>query len=174
MRLFVKLIFAALVLAVLLPFTVLKDKTGKPLMSFSDLKMPDMSMPDVSMPDNLEFGGSNEAKPTSGSTLIYEWRDQDGNLNFTSEPPPPGIEYTTKGYDPNLNLIQSVSSKTETETETAQVETEQQPAANQNPLNNGNPYSPAKIEKLFDDAQKVQDLINERTKQHESLFNQNQ
>lgn len=170
MRLFVKLIFAALVLAVLLPFTVLKDKTGKPLMSFSDLKMPDVSLPEL--PTNLEFDGDKEDGQTSDKTLIYEWRDKDGNLNFTSEPPPPGIQYTAKGYDPRLNLIQSVETKSETET--AKVDSQQQSAANQNPLDNGNPYSPAKIEKLFDDAEKVQDLINQRTKQQESIFNQNQ
>ncbi len=170
MRLFVKLIFAALVLAVLLPFTVLKDKHGRPLMSFSDLKMPDVSMPEL--PANLEFEGAKDDGGKTNKTLIYEWRDKEGNLNFTSEPPPPGIQYTTKGYDPRLNLIQSVDTKSETET--AKVDSQQQPAANQNPLDNGNPYSPEKIEKLFDDAQKVQDLINERTKQHESIFNQNQ
>ncbi|MDJ0833493.1 MAG: DUF4124 domain-containing protein [Gammaproteobacteria bacterium] len=170
MKLFFKLIIVALVLAVLLPFTILKDESGKPLMSFKDLKLPGVSLPEL--PDKLEVPDLNQQTGSSDRTLIYEWRDKDGNRNFTSEPPPPGVEYTTKGYDPNLNLIQSI--KTDTETETAKAETEEEPEQKEFPLNISNPYSPEKIEKLFDDAQKVQELIDERMKQQEAIFNQNQ
>ena len=39
MKLFVKLMLAGLVLAFLLPFTLLKDDQGKTLMSFSDFSL---------------------------------------------------------------------------------------------------------------------------------------
>ena len=160
MKLFVKVMIAAVVLAVLLPFTVLKGKDGRPLMSFKDLKAPDLAMPKV--PDAIDI---SVVKPTGKrEDVIYQWRDAKGELHFTSSPPPPGIEYTAKGYDPNTNLIQSVEVQQEPEQEAAPEPTIKSPA------DIGNPYSPAKIEKLFDDAQKVQQLINDRVKQQEAIL----
>ena len=52
MKLFVKLMLALLVLALLLPFTILKDDHGNTLMSFSDFSLSDVKMPDFSMPDD--------------------------------------------------------------------------------------------------------------------------
>jgi len=162
MKFFVKLLITALVLAVLLPFTVLKGKDGRPLMSFDQLKVPDLAMPEV--PDSLNLpengqGGNRE-------DIIYQWRDAKGKLHFTSAPPAEGIEYTAKGYDPNANLIQSIEVKHE-ETETTAVE----PAINK-PSDIGNPYSPKNIQKLIDDAKNVQSLMNERMKQQEALLGQ--
>ena len=160
MKLFVKLLITALVLAVLLPFTILKDDSGRPLMSLRDLKMPDVSMP--VQPDTEAVKGEGI------KDVIYQWRDDQGNLNFTSEPPAAGIEYTVKGYDPNLNLIQSVN----TETAATEVRSETRTTSIDSPLKIGNPYSPEKINKLFDDAEKVQDLINQRMQQQEAILNQ--
>ena len=160
MKLFVKLLITALVLAVLLPFTILKDDSGRPLMSLRDLKMPDMAVP--GQPDGATVKGEGI------KDVIYQWRDEEGNLNFTSEPPAPGIEYSVKGYDPNLNLIQSIK----TQTETAEVGSKTKTTSIESPLKIGNPYSPEKINKLFDDAEKVQDLINQRMQQQEAVLNQ--
>lgn len=168
MKLFVKLIFAALFLAVLLPFTLLKGKDGRPLMSVGDLKMPAISLPKV----------SNDAKlprlPASASAnqdIIYQWRDAEGSLHFTSQPPPEGTEYTVKGYDPRTNLIQSV--KLEEEPEASNSDSEQN---NRAPVKEaseiGNPYSPEKVEKLFNDARNIEKLLNDRMKQQEAMIGQ--
>ncbi|MCP4275688.1 MAG: hypothetical protein GY779_04975, partial [Gammaproteobacteria bacterium] len=45
MKFFGKLLLAVLIIGLLLPFTILKGKDGKPLMSFTDLKLPDFSAP---------------------------------------------------------------------------------------------------------------------------------
>ena len=78
MKLFVKLMIAALFIAVLLPFTILKDNAGDTLMSFSDLSLPGISMPDFSMPDLANFFGSKKIKPSSdddlsGKDIFYKW-----------------------------------------------------------------------------------------------------
>ncbi len=163
MKLFVKLLITALVLAVLLPFTLLKGGDGKPLMTLDKLKLPSMSMPKV--PDNIKIpdlpAGDRE------KDIIYKWRDARGDLHFTSSPPADGIKFTTKGYDPNTNLIQSVEVKEE---EPVEIEVEQPKDAK--PTDNGNPYSPEKIGKLIDDAQNVQKLLNERMKQQDALMGQ--
>jgi hypothetical protein len=162
MKLFIKFLIAALVLAVLLPFTVLKGKDGRPLMSFSNLKAPDLALPKIPDSDDL----SSLSKAGKRTDVIYQWRDANGDLHFTSERPPEGVEYTAKGYDPDTNLIQSVEVKHE-EPEAVAV---QQPAIS-TPSDIGNPYSPEKIEKLFKDAQNVQKLMNDRYQQQESILN---
>jgi hypothetical protein len=45
MKLFAKTMIAALFIAMLLPFTILKDDSGNTLMSFSEISLPDFSMP---------------------------------------------------------------------------------------------------------------------------------
>lgn len=163
MKFFVKLLIALLVLAVLLPFTVLKGKDGSPLMSLDDLKLPDLSLPEV--PDSI--GIPEVGSAINRTDVIYQWRDAKGELHFTSTPPAEGIEYTAKGYDPNANLIQSIdiehTEASKQEVQESQVKT---------PSDIGNPYSPEKIQKLFDDARNVEKLLNDRMKQHEALNGQ--
>jgi hypothetical protein len=161
MKFFVKLLFVALVLAVLLPFTIIKGKDGRPLMSIDKLKTPDLSMPAV--PGSINLPGTGSAKRTD---VIYQWRDAKGELHFTSEPPAKGIEYTAKGYDPNANLIQSIEVKHEEVEEVALTPQITKPA------DIGNPYSPDKIQKLIDDANNVQKIMNDRMKQQEALMGQ--
>ena len=164
MKLFAKLMIAVMVIAVALPFTVLKDDNGKPLLSFSDLKMPDLSMPDFGkveqLTPNIDIGG--------GKDLIYEWYDAAGNRNFSSEPPPEGVEYTVRGYDPNANVIQAVKLPEENEEEG--VGDAAEPI--KKPGDGVNPYSPEAVEKLFEDAKNIEKLLNERLKQQEQVFNQ--
>ncbi len=162
MKLFGKLLIAALVLSVLLPFTILKGKDGRPLMSFSDIKAPSLSLP--SMPDIVS---DTKPKPVSGSgDIIYKWKDKQGVLHFSSSPPPEGTEFTSKGYDPNTNLIQSVKVITEP---TERLRPQQQQIQTSSDI--GNPYSPAKVEKLIKDAQNIEKLLNDRLKRQEALIN---
>ena len=157
MNLFGKLLIAALVLAVLLPFTIIKGKDGKPLMSFSDIKMPGIALPDAMKNTDINAASGNE-------DIIYKWKDEKGELHFSSSPPPTGIEYTAKGYDPNTNLIQSVKILVE---EPEQLEKEVQ-------INKasdiGNPYSPGKVDKLIKDAQNIEKLLNDRLKKQQALI----
>ena len=168
MKLFAKLMLAALVLAVLAPFTILKDEYGKPLMSFSDLKMPDLAVPDMQDIKNA----TDELPGKAGqSDVIYQWTDANGNLNFTTEPPPEGIEFTRRTFNPAANVIQSVKSKQE-----AVVATDNLQAGGaggnvgESDGNIGNPYSPEKIDKLFDDARKVQQQLNERALKQQQII----
>ena len=164
MKFFVKLMIAAVVLAVLAPFTVLKGKDGKPLMSFSDLKMPDLAMPKV--PDAVK----DASLPKSGGKdVIYKWKDAKGVLHFSSKPPAAGIEYTSKGYDPNTNLIQSVEIEEE---KPASTMTTEAPKI-EKPSDLANVYSPDKIEKLMKDANNVQKLLNQRNQKLNAMMGDN-
>lgn len=169
MKLFVKLMLALLVIGLLLPFTLLKDDSGKPLASFSDFGLPDFSLP--SLP-RFSSGGSSTPVPDSddnldGKVLFYKWYDADGDVQFTSEPPAEGVEYTVKGFDPDANVIQAVKLPAGDS-----ADGESSSAAGKSATDIGNPYSKETIEKLFEDAKNVEKLLQERLQQQEATFNQ--
>jgi hypothetical protein len=172
MKLFVKLVLAILVLAMLLPFTLLKDDNGKPLMSFSDFSFPDFKLPDISLPAMPKISGNKNLARSdddlSGLDLFYKWYDADGNVQFTTEPPEPGVEYKVKGFDPNANVIPAVklppgSSGTDEKSPAGTKLGEQESSAN--------PYSQESIKKLFEDSENIQELLNQRLQNQESSLN---
>jgi hypothetical protein len=168
MKLFVKLLITIAIIAVLLPFTLLKDKTGKTLMSFSDLDFSEISMPDMSsLSDTAKQAATSQS--LAGKDIFYKWYDDKGNLHFTTEPPPPGVEYVVKGFDPNTNVIQAVKVKPNVDAKDAKVASPKQ-AAKVEEINN--PYSQDSIKKLFEDAQNIEKLLNDRAQKYESANTQ--
>ncbi len=166
MKMFNKIMLALLVLALLLPFAILKDDAGKPLMSFANFSLPDFSLPEL--PSLSASSAPVEADDSDlyGKDVFYQWRDAEGNLHFTSEPPPAGVDYTLKGYDPKANVIQAVKPAA------VASETEAEPTAQPYPQTRepgdiGNPYSQESIEKLFNDAKNIEKMLNERLQQLE-------
>ncbi len=156
---------AALVIAMALPFTVLKDKNGNTLMSLKDLKLPDFSMPDMpKMPDAGKLSSGSGDKD-----YFYRWYDAAGNVQFTTEPPPEGVEYTVKGYDPDTNLIQAVTAPVE-ESQDETAANKARPTLDPDALDN--PYSPENVKKLIEDAKNVQKVLNQRYQDQESALNQ--
>jgi hypothetical protein len=162
MKLFGKFLLAALVIAFLLPFTLLKGKDGRPLMSFDKISMPSLALPQL--PD-IGSTPKIQSQPANGQ-VIYQWRDEKGELNFTTTAPPKGIDFTEKAYDPNMNLIQSVRLKSEPDEEASEQPVKKKAA------DIGNPYSPAKVEKLMEDAQNIEKLLNDRFKKQEAMLGQ--
>jgi hypothetical protein len=165
MKLFAKLLLASLVIALLLPFTVLKNDQGKPLMSFSSFSLPNFSMPDLS-------GMTSSAQLTSssgGTVNFYKWYDAEGNVQFTTEPPPDGIEYQVKGFDPNANVIQSVKLP-EVETEEMATPVASETGGAKPGL--ANPYDADTIKKLFADTENIEKLLSERFENQNSTLNQ--
>ncbi len=169
MKLFAKFLIAAAFIAVLLSFTVLKGTDGKTLMSLPTPSMPSLSLD--SLPDLPDFGKqtSSAGRGSGGEDIFYKWHDKEGNVQFTSEPPPNGIEYTAKGYDPNANVIQAV------DTSILRPQTNPSTQSSNNPTNSadavGNPYSPARVKKLFDDANNIENILNQRFKDQEAAIN---
>ena len=168
MKIFAKLMIAALVIALLLPFTLLKDDSGNTLMSFSDFNLPDFSLPDLpKLPSTKDLAPSVDGM--GGKDIFYKWYDADGNVQFTTEPPANGIEYTIKGYDPNTNVIQAVEMpRVESDGEDSNP-VKQKPA---DPVADENPYSPESIKKLFEDTKNIEKILNQRLQQQEAQVNQ--
>ena len=162
MKLFMKLMLAALVIALLLPFTILKDDQGKTLMSFSSFSLPDFKMPDMpGMPSSKQLVPS--AVEQAGKDIIYQWFDSEGNVHFSTEPPADGINFIVKGYDPNANVIQAVKlPKFEAPAEPDAVDAT---ASNeQDSPGLENIYSKNDIQKLIDDSKNIQQLLNQGLK----------
>ena len=173
MKLFTKVMIAVLFIALLLPFTILKDDDGDTLVSFSDFSFPDLSMPNFSMPDLPKLSGNRiqagSDEDLDGKDVFYKWYDADGNVQFTTEPPPEGVEYTLKGFDPDTNVIQSVKLPSE---ETKTEETNPTAKKSDNPGDIGNPYSADTIEKLFEDTKNIEKLLQQRLQDQQSMVNQ--
>jgi len=168
MKLFVKLMLALVVLALLLPFTILKDDQGKTLMSFSDFNMPDFNIPDLpGMPSGKSLVPS--VNGSAGMDVFYKWHDAEGNVHFTTEPPADGVDYTTKEFDPDANLIQAV------EVPDPETTTEKPATAAQREVSSGNEqpgiYDVDKINKLFDDTENIEILLQQRMDNQNSALN---
>jgi hypothetical protein len=168
MKLFMKLMLAALVIA--LPFTILRDDQGKTLMSFSSFSLPDFNMPD--MPG---MSSSKQLVPSvgdhAGKDMVYQWYDSKSNVHFSTEPPADGIKFTVKGYDSNANVIQAVK--------LPEIEAPAEPVAADATASNGqdspgleNTYNIEDIQKLVDDSKNIQQLLNQRLNSQNSAINQ--
>jgi hypothetical protein len=162
MKLLVKLLISVLVLGILLPFTILKGTDGKPLLSLTDLQSPDM-------PKLPEVVDSLGAELEDGKEVIYKWTDGEGNLQFSNSPPPEGIEYTVKDYDPDLNVIQAVKVEPDIPAIILDSEPKKQVTSMEDV---GNPYSPGKIDKLFEDTKNIEKLLNQRLNNQEAIIGQ--
>lgn len=173
MKLFAKTMIAVLFIAMLLPFTILKDDSGDTLMSLSDISLPDFSMPDFSMPDLPKISGAKNSAPLdgdlSGKDVFYKWYDSDGSIQFTSEPPPEGIEYTLKGFDPDTNVIQAVKVPSK---ESGSDESTPAQSKSTDPEEIGIPYSQDRIKKLFEDTKNIEKLLQQRSQDQDSQINQ--
>jgi len=161
MKLLVKLLIAALFIAVMLPFTLLKGHDGDTLMSFSDFSLPVISIPNFSIPDLAELFASKKITPSSdndlnGKDIFYKWYDNEGNIHFTTEPPPDDIEYTRKGFDPDANVIPAVKIPTEVSTSEQENSTA--------PEDSINPYSADAVKKLFEETKGIEKSLNQRAK----------
>lgn len=162
-----------LVIGILLPFTLLKDENGETMLSISDLKLPGFSLPGISMPDfSGKSDGQNpvpQAEGLGGKDIFYKWYDAEGNVQFTTEKPPAGIEYTVKGFDPNTNVIQAVKIEAKAGEQGSEPEP-QDDAAEVNET--GDPYSREQIEKLFENAEGLEKLLSDRMQKQNSAIGQ--
>ena len=167
MKLFVKMLIAGLVIALLLPFTLLKDKDGSAMLSVRDLNFPSVSWPKLSMPDFVSSDlpgfpgrtGGSDGESLNRKDVIYKWTDVNGNLQFSNNRPPEGVVYTLKGYDPNLNVIQAVETQATSLEAVPEFESKKKISGAKDI---GSPYSIEKIEKLFEEANNMENLLNQR------------
>jgi len=96
---------------------------------------------------------------SDGKDMIYQWTDADGNVQFSNSQPPEGVVYTLKVYDPNLNVIQAVEAQAAGSEEVSESQSTKKITSAKEI---GSPYSVERIEKLFEDANNIEKLLNQR------------
>jgi hypothetical protein len=74
-----------------------------------------------------------------------------------------------KGYDPNQNVIQALSVRPEVEEVVVDSAVEEKKGGIKKV---GNPYSVEKVEKLFKDAEGLENLLNNRLKKQGAIIGQ--
>jgi len=165
MRLAIKFFIFVLVLGLAGPF-ILKKPDGTPWMDAR------MLLPDVQSwgreltawwektkhkaPESVGGGGG---KPTE----VYRWRAEDGSWQFSDKPPVQGSAETI-AVDPNANLIQGLP-EPEPEIEPEKAEAKDSGINLPMPMT----ISPDKVQKLKQDAEAVQQLMDDRARQLDEL-----
>ncbi len=95
--------------------------------------------------------------PKLSKETVYKWTDENGRTHYSSDPIPGGTNVEEMEVDPNVNVMDAVE---------IPKDEPSRPPVN---LPEGNIYHPEKIKQLVDDARNVQDLMNERNHQLESM-----
>lgn len=90
---------------------------------------------------------------TDEKVQVYKWRDNNGVMQFSNEPPPESAKGEKMVLNPNNNIIDATKV---VRTEKAKKETE---------ITAPKPYSMKGMKKVVDDAKGVEDLLKNR---HES------
>lgn len=142
-----KLIFkTTLMVLVMVGFSnyVMYLMTGKSPFSFSELPSFSSANSTPTLSDMLP----------AGKEQAYKWKDANGVVHYSSEAPPEGLDAQLIEVDPNTNLVQGISTKSEPE--------DAQATSTQPEMPSGNIYNPNTIKKLMDDAKGVQETLNKR------------
>lgn len=171
MRLFLTLLVLVLVVAVAAPY-VLKRPDGQPWMDASELSA-DIQVNGSYDKAKLELyrwwhGVRKDVfgKSESGKTRAYRWQDSEGNWHLSDTPNTAGASEEL-WVDPNANLMQSIP----VEEVSSDSKSTTQGDAKSVPL--PMTVSPGQAQKLMQDAQQIQDLVDKRYQQLENADTQN-
>ena len=158
MRKFIRLLLMLLLFAAIFPF-VYPWKDGKPMLSWSDIRMP--TMPEITLPELPKPGEAT--RESNQPVTLYRWQGPDGSTQFGSEPPAEGINYEVVAVNPDANLIQALPPSE------APVEAEEKEGGNSTSLPSPLTVSPGEAMQLMEDAKNIREMSEERLRQHEAL-----
>jgi hypothetical protein len=165
MSLFVKFFSFIIVLGIVGLF-FLKKPDGTPWLSVSDFT-PDVGSIKRSISDVIPENANGET--ASESVSVYKWKDSNGNWQF-SDTPPENIETEQVLVDTDVNR-----DLTPDLTESSKVISEFKKKGNAALIKDNSisptTVSPGDIPTLIDDANNVQELMNNRQEQLDSVLN---
>lgn len=128
--------------------------TGKSPMSFS--------LPNFASVSNSVKAPDLKGLIPAGKERAYKWKDADGLVHYSGEPPSEGQAVELLDVDPNTNLVQGLKA-------TPKPSAEPGPGPAQPQIPSGNIYSPETIKELMDNAKGVQDTLNKRYEDLEDM-----
>ena len=114
---------------------------------------------------DIDFGGFGKQGTGRLSSVItdekvhvYKWRDQNGVMQFSNEPPPLSVDAEQIVLDPNSNVIQAV--KVAEKEEVAPVVKAE----------SASPYSVNGMKKVVDDAKGVEQVLQKRHEEQQKVI----
>ena len=172
MKIFLKLLMALVVLAVIAPF-YLKNQQGVPLMSFNDIKMPNLSAP--ALPDSVKSAVSEISSKLPSSDMVssttekaqikvHKWRDRDGVWHFSN------IDESRAGSNSTVILLDP---GTNTFTPTSAKQSQQETPSNTNSVENITPSILLPLthgKSAMDQARQVQKLLEQRSQMQQQVM----
>lgn len=155
MRKHLRTLLWLLAFATLFPF-LYPWQDGKPLLTWSDIRMPAVALPAVTV------AGREAHQPVT----LYRWQGSDGAMAFSSEPPPPGVAYEVVAVDPDANLLEAPPARIEHGENSGE---EGVGTATIRALPSPLSVSPGEARQLVQDAYKLREMSEERLRQQEAL-----
>jgi uncharacterized protein DUF4124 len=125
--------------------------------------LPDINLSKVTGSISNKFKSIKKKEPVKDASL-YKWRDTKGVIHYASEKPSEKINYEEIIFNNSTNLVPAVS-----DSETVHENPSQQPSPSTNLPTNI--YSPEGIKHLFDQANDIQNLMNDQFTQQENSIN---
>jgi hypothetical protein len=102
-----------------------------------------------------------EVEKDENATKVYKWQDESGEWHFSNQPPPSGVASSVETYRSDVNITQAPPPPVEEKQEPAETDTEvPQTAVPLLPITD-----PERVQKLIEDAQNVQKLVDQRQEQ---------
>lgn len=172
MKLFARLMLTVLVLAAVLPFVTF-GANGGPLLRWDDLKLPDFSFPELDVLDLESLKASigladKEPAPTFPAKPMYRWTDGRGNVQYSGFKPPPGIDYVVINPGTNTNgSVSSITMRTVELPDDDKAESGFKVPQNVSPFS---AYNPETVNNLMQDAQNVQNMMDQRFEQQQEML----
>jgi hypothetical protein len=165
-RIVIRLLLLTLILAAIFPFTFpLRD--GRPLLDWRKISLPNgPELPEVALPP-VDVPGDEESRIVT----LYKWRDRQGVVQFTGEPPAKGTPFERMAVDPNTNMIQAYVPP-EPLADAGEEETEAEDEELKPPTSPLDVYDQEQIKKIIDKAKRVEKLMQERAAQQEQVLNE--
>ena len=116
MGIFIKLLIVLVIIALAAPFFI-KGQDGRPLITLEEIQQPDAlenyTKSYGELGDNIPGAGKGAGKaPSPAGTKVYSWRDEQGNVHYSSVPPKDAVDVQTVRVNPDVNVI-SVDKKNE-------------------------------------------------------------
>lgn len=101
---------------------------------------------------------------TTEPQKIYKWQDEYGQWHYGNQPPENITNAESLTINQNQNIMDAVKEPESAAVQTETVTTEPKK------VTTPNPYSPEQVKKAIEDAQNVQNLINERFESQKKML----
>ena len=114
---------------------------------------------------DFDFSWLSEKVPSDISDVVtrekvqvYKWRDKEGVMQFSNEPPPNDVDVQQIELDPNSNVLEAVKAPVKEESK-AKVKADV-----------SNPHSVKGMGKVLDDAKGVEEMLQKRQEEQEKMI----